>query len=207
MKKLISFNLLALFFIGLFSLSEIRTLNSSTLVPQKENPAACEASRKNRQKCNHWYEMTENPHPDACKSGRQNREQCWRWYHVAEEEPPPPPKPIVIHGINFEFNKYNILPSSYPILDKNLEGLKTKNYPAITIIGHTDSIGSIPYNQKLSEKRATSVKNYFVEKGYESGKITTEGRGKMEPVAPNTINGKDNPEGRYQNRRIEIHFK
>ena len=53
-------------------------------------------------------------------------------------------------------------------------------------------------------KRAESVKAYLVSKGIEPNRVYTEGKGKKQPIAPNTINGKDNPEGRARNRRVEI---
>jgi OmpA-OmpF porin, OOP family len=74
----------------------------------------------------------------------------------------------------------------------------------IQIESHTDNFGSDEYNQTLSEKRAQACADYLVEKGIDSGRLTTKGYGESQPVAPNMVNGKDNPEGRAKNRRTEF---
>jgi len=74
----------------------------------------------------------------------------------------------------------------------------------VTIEGHTDSIGSDSYNQRLSERRAQAVKAYLVSKGVAASRLETVGKGEQEPVAPNTKDGKDNPQGRAMNRRAEL---
>jgi OOP family OmpA-OmpF porin len=68
--------------------------------------------------------------------------------------------------------------------------------------GHTDSVGTDAYNQKLSERRANSVKEYMVSKGVPAAKITTLGKGETQPVATNKTK-----EGRAKNRRVDIEFK
>jgi outer membrane protein OmpA-like peptidoglycan-associated protein len=76
----------------------------------------------------------------------------------------------------------------------------------VLIEGHTDGKGTHPYNIKLSENRAASVKKWLVENAGVSGsRITTRGWGETKPVAPNTNpDGSDNPAGRQKNRRVEI---
>jgi outer membrane protein OmpA-like peptidoglycan-associated protein len=74
----------------------------------------------------------------------------------------------------------------------------------ITVIGHTDDIASLAFNQFLSIKRAEAVKAFLVSQRIPTQSIIVNGRGETEPVAPNQIDGKDNPEGRAKNRRIEI---
>ena len=66
-------------------------------------------------------------------------------------------------------------------------------------MGHTDSVGSDAYNQKLSVKRADSVKAYLVSKGIEKNRVYTEGKGEKQPVADNKTAA-----GRSKNRRVEI---
>ena len=66
-------------------------------------------------------------------------------------------------------------------------------------IGHADSIGSDAYNQRLSVRRAESVKAYLVSKGIEANRVYTEGKGEKQPVASNKT-----AEGRAKNRRTEI---
>ena len=69
----------------------------------------------------------------------------------------------------------------------------------IIAVGHTDSVGNDAYNQKLSVRRAESVKAYLVTKGIEKNRIYTEGKGEKQPVADNKTK-----EGRAKNRRVEI---
>jgi len=74
-------------------------------------------------------------------------------------------------------------------------------YPSlhVAVEGHTDAIGSDEYNQNLSERRAESVRDYFVQQGISTDSIVARGFGKTEPIASN-----DTPEGRQQNRRVEL---
>jgi len=123
---------------------------------------------------------------------------------VAEAPPPPPPPPptkkrIVLRGVNFDFDKSNIRPVDVPVLEEAVKTLKDEGLPAVIAIGYTDSIGTDAYNQKLSERRADSVKRWLVEHGIPADKITAEGRGKNDPVATN-----ETADGRAQNRRVEL---
>lgn len=75
----------------------------------------------------------------------------------------------------------------------------------VSVEGHTDSIGSDAYNQKLSEQRAESVASTLESDGVSSQRVTIKGYGKRYPVAPNTTaDGVDNPAGRAKNRRVEV---
>jgi outer membrane protein OmpA-like peptidoglycan-associated protein len=75
----------------------------------------------------------------------------------------------------------------------------------VSVEGHTDSIGSDTYNQRLSERRAESVAVALENSGVSPDRIATKGYGKRYPVAPNTNpDGSDNPEGRAKNRRVEV---
>ena len=69
----------------------------------------------------------------------------------------------------------------------------------IIAIGHTDSVGSAAYNQKLSLKRAEAVKAYIISKGIEPNRVYTEGKGEKQPIADNKTKA-----GRSKNRRVEI---
>lgn len=147
-------------------------------------------------------------------------------YWMAGEEPPPPPPPaprvqapppppppapapaeakrIILRGINFDFDKSNIKSEFAPVLDEAAQILQDNPNVNVTIEGHTDSIGSDAYNQRLSERRAKSVKQYLVSRGVDAGRLDTVGKGESEPIADNTKNGRDNPEGRAMNRRAEL---
>jgi outer membrane protein OmpA-like peptidoglycan-associated protein len=106
----------------------------------------------------------------------------------------------------FDFDKYNLRPEAADSLRKVGEVAKSYGNSAVLIEGHTDSKGTHAYNMKLSENRATSVKNWLVQNaGVSASLITTHGFGETKPVAPNTNpNGSDNPAGRQKNRRVEI---
>ncbi len=115
---------------------------------------------------------------------------------------------IRTNKIHFEFDKARILPVSYPILDSIANTIKSRpEILHVRIEGHTDSKGSDAYNQRLSERRAQSVREYMKKRGIPADKMSFVGRGESQPIAPNQINGKDNPEGRALNRRVEFHLQ
>jgi outer membrane protein OmpA-like peptidoglycan-associated protein len=104
----------------------------------------------------------------------------------------------------FDFDKAELKPAAHPPLTKVLTVLKS--YPKATarIEGHTDSKGDDAYNQKLSERRADSVRRYLAAQGA-TLRMSTRGWGEKKPVAPNARpDGQDDPEGRSKNRRVEI---
>ena len=99
----------------------------------------------------------------------------------------------------FRSGSFELLPGARERLAK-VSGIVLA-YPTlhVAIEGHTDSIGSDDYNQQLSEHRAQAVRDYFVQQGINSGAVEARGYGKTEPIASN-----DTPEGRQQNRRVEL---
>lgn len=126
---------------------------------------------------------------------------------------PPKPfvvgKPVVMKDIYYDFNKATLRPESYPVLDTLAKIIRM--YPDILVqmSAHTDSKGSDDYNLKLSEARAKSCMDYLISKGIQPRNLVSKGYGESTPIAPNTINGKDNPDGRQLNRRTEcmvIHY-
>jgi len=91
------------------------------------------------------------------------------------------------------------------VLDEAARILQENTSLQVTVEGHTDSIGTDAYNQKLSERRAQAVKQYLVSQGVAADRLETVGKGETAPIAPNTTDaGKDNPEGRAMNRRAEL---
>jgi OOP family OmpA-OmpF porin len=104
---------------------------------------------------------------------------------------------LVLVGVNFAFDKADLLPDSYPVLDDAVKLLNDKSGVNVEIEGYCDYIGTVDYNQKLSEERAQTVKNYLVSKGIAKNRLTTVGYGKSNPIADNKTD-----EGRAMNRRI-----
>ena len=99
----------------------------------------------------------------------------------------------------FDFDKSVLKPAAKAKLDDLLDKIKSINLEVIIAIGHTDSVGSDEYNNKLSMRRSNAVKAYLVSKGVDKTRIYTEGKGESQPVADNKTK-----EGRAKNRRVEI---
>jgi OOP family OmpA-OmpF porin len=116
---------------------------------------------------------------------------------------------IDLRGVNFDFDKSKIRPDGIAILNEAIEVLKKYPQLRVEVAGHTDSIGSDAYNQKLSEHRAKAVYEYLTSNGVDAGRLVGPvGYGKSRPIAPNTNpDGTDNPEGRAQNRRTELNVQ
>jgi outer membrane protein OmpA-like peptidoglycan-associated protein len=109
-------------------------------------------------------------------------------------------------SILFDFNSSQLRADSAPALTLIADVLRYFEGDAVIVIGHTDSIGSASYNQQLSEDRALSVVAILIaEHAIPADRLTAEGHGAEEPIAPNTNpDGQDNPDGRQLNRRVEI---
>ena len=125
---------------------------------------------------------------------------------MAEAPPPPPPPPapapqerIVLRGVHFDFNRYNIRPDAAPILDEAADILSKHPDVTVDVNGYCDIIGSYRYNLRLSQRRANSVAHYLEGKGIASSRLVTHGYGKTHFVATNRT-----AEGRAQNRRVEL---
>lgn len=116
-------------------------------------------------------------------------------------------QPLVLRGVNFEFNEATLTSDSTPILDQAVGVLNTQPDILVSIDGHTDSLGSDAYNRRLSRDRARAVYRYFIDAGVKEDRLIYRGFGESQPVAPNTLeDGSDNPAGRAQNRRVELNI-
>ena len=118
---------------------------------------------------------------------------------------PPPPPPATATRATFamdaffDFDKSVLKPEARAKLDDLAVSIKGINLDVVIAVGHTDSIGSNEYNQKLSIRRSEAVKAYLVGKGIDGNRIQAGGKGETAPVADNLA-----AEGRARNRRVEI---
>jgi len=99
----------------------------------------------------------------------------------------------------FDFDKSVLKPEAKAKLDDLVSKTGGINLEVIIAVGHTDSVGTDAYNQKLSVQRSEAVKAYLVSKNVEKNRVYTEGKGEKQPVADNKTS-----EGRAKNRRVEI---
>ena len=118
--------------------------------------------------------------------------------------PAPAPAPVaskVTYAADafFDFDKAVLKPEGKAKLDDLAGKVKGINLEVIIAVGHTDSVGTDAYNQKLSVQRSEAVKAYLVSAGIEKSRVYTEGKGELQPVADNKT-----AEGRSKNRRVEI---
>jgi len=99
----------------------------------------------------------------------------------------------------FDFDKSVLKPAGRQALNELAQKIQGINLEVIVATGHTDSIGSVAYNKRLSLRRAAAVKAYLVSRGIDKSRIYTEGKGKSQPIASNKTAA-----GRAKNRRVEI---
>ena len=124
---------------------------------------------------------------------------------AAAPAPAPAPQPPAATKVTyaadafFDFDKSVLKPEGKAKLDDLVGKVKGINLEVIIAVGHTDSVGTDAYNQRLSVRRAEAVKAYLVSKGIEKNRVYTEGKGEKQPVADNKTS-----EGRAKNRRVEI---
>lgn len=117
--------------------------------------------------------------------------------------PPPPPPPVqervtIDLTVEFDTAKYVVKEKYYDDIKRVADFMKEFPDTNVTIEGHTDNVGKEAYNQKLSENRANSVRQYLIDKfGIDGARMTAVGYGYSKPIATN-----DTKEGRQKNRRV-----
>jgi len=102
-------------------------------------------------------------------------------------------------NVTFATNQSDVQSSFYPVLNSVAKVLKEYEKTMVHVTGHTDSTGGYEYNMQLSQKRANSVSSYLAAQGVQSVRLQTQGLGPDRPIA-----GNETPDGRSQNRRVEI---
>ncbi|GAA4397337.1 hypothetical protein GCM10023153_21130 [Ornithinibacter aureus] len=106
----------------------------------------------------------------------------------------------------FDFGSASLRPTAKDSLN-TVAAILAEGSSKVEVIGHTDSLGGDAVNQPLSEKRAQAVTDFLVTAGIDKGRITSSGKGSSDPIADNKhADGRDNPAGRQQNRRVEIRY-
>ena len=151
-------------------------------------------------------------------------ELCWRNYFwtpasaaagcdgaivATKAAPAPAPAPVAAPAVSsrvtfsadafFDFDKATLKPEGKATLNDLAAKVKGINLETLITTGHTDSVGSDAYNQRLSVRRANAVKAYLVSQGVAADRIVVEGKGESKPVATNKTAA-----GRAKNRRVEV---
>jgi OOP family OmpA-OmpF porin len=130
---------------------------------------------------------------------------------VVAPAPKPAPAPVPVAPVSqkvtyeatalFDFDKSNLKKEAKAQLDDLVSKSKNAAIEVVIAVGHADSTGGDDYNQKLSLRRADTVKAYLVEKGIDQARVYTEGKGEKQPVADNKTS-----DGRSKNRRVDVEF-
>jgi len=120
--------------------------------------------------------------PNTLKAARVDARGCW-----------------TLHDLRFAVNGAGIEMGFTSSLREDIEVLKANPDVRIRVDGHTDSDGSAAYNQGLSERRASSVRDYLVSEGLEADRFTVKGFGESAPIVPN-----DSADNKRRNRRVEL---
>lgn len=140
--------------------------------------------------------------PDTPANTPVDHHGCPLPQYPASVKPAEPVQTEVItldDAVLFAFNKSDLTPAGQSQLDSLMDKLQSADVVSIKVIGYTDNVGSQTYNQALSERRASSVAAYLLNRGLAPDKLTSEGKGESQPVADN-----ETEEGRAKNRRVEL---
>lgn len=114
-----------------------------------------------------------------------------------------PVQPVTVRAVaQFDFDKTTVLPADQAAMLAEVSKMQGVTWQKVRATGHTDSIGAVAYNERLSARRAQAVKAFLVGKGLDPAMIDTAGNGPASPVADN-----DSAGGRAKNRRTEIEFQ
>ena len=116
--------------------------------------------------------------------------------------PPAAPLANAVYFVFFDFDKSAITPAAQDILNTVVSDARRTNASRLNVVGHTDTSGSPAYNQALSERRASAVREALVQRGVPAGQIATRGVGESQPLIA-TGDGVREP----SNRRAEVRFQ
>jgi outer membrane protein OmpA-like peptidoglycan-associated protein len=114
----------------------------------------------------------------------------------------------VVGDALFDFDKSSLRQDAEETLAAAGPEIAKLGGKAARVEGHTDAVGSDAYNQRLSEARATTVRDWLAKRGLVPATTPIKGLGKTMPIAPNTTaDGRDDPQGRQKNRRVDVVFE
>ena len=116
-----------------------------------------------------------------------------------KKSPPEPTKQVIVLNRIVDFDEADVRPEAVPIIEEAAAMLKARGNLGAVVEGHTDSLGTMEHNRKLSLKRAEAVKRQLVKFGVDERRIVVIGKGAIQPIDTN-----DTPEGRARNRRAVI---
>jgi len=139
---------------------------------------------------------TPSPKPETMSSVPQIQEEPPPQEHTRQQNPRPPLRGKVIE---FFADSDLLTPKGREALETLLPGLRSQPVHQIEIAGHTDNLGTEDYNRNLSQRRAETVKRYFITQGIAEDHLIAQGYGSSLPIADNAT-----AEGRQRNRRTEI---
>lgn len=155
-----------------------------------------------------WDKIVKDPYGRCIRTPYWTPEKDVAECGATVVEAPPPQCEKITLGTDtlFDFDRYELKAQGRTRLDQLASDIhRAERLSTVKIVGHTDSKGSDAYNMRLGQRRADTVASFLVSRGIPAGKVAPSSMGESQPVAPNTLpNGRDNPEGRAQNRRVEI---
>ena len=108
-------------------------------------------------------------------------------------------RPIILHGVNFNYDSAELTPESSTVLDKVASDIRKHPGLNIEVVGHASSEGNVAYNMDLSVRRASTVRNYLLKQGVKTESMRASGYGELQPVVSNELE-----QGRAMNRRVEL---
>ena len=141
---------------------------------------------------------------DIDKVRRECKQQCDTDPSIDLASTPSMKKIRSVHHLLYEANRYTLSNESKSMLQNLSRVLNENQYYSVELKGHADALGTPESNQEISEKRADVAARFLNSIGISTSRIKSSSYGMDQPIAKNSINGKDCPKGRSYNRRVEI---
>lgn len=145
-----------------------------------------------------------NPNMREITIGQDKKQDLKTEFIMTPIEKVIPKQTLALHNIYYDYDKFNLREDAIKTLDEVVEIMK--QFPNVTLIvaGHTDANGTDQYNNILGQNRAKAAIKYLTDKGIDAKRLINRTLGEGMPIAENEKDGKDNPDGRALNRRVEF---